>query len=65
MFCSFRAPHGAWLAALAEAGYRGAVVSEWGGHELLDPPDADPFAVTRAHLALLSELVRHRTAVTA
>jgi hypothetical protein len=60
-----RAAHGAWLAALNDAGYRGAVVSEWGGHELLDSVDADPLTVTRAHLAVLSELAGHRTAVTA
>ena len=45
---SVRTPHGAWLSALAGAGYRGAVVSEWGGHELLDRADADALAVTRA-----------------
>jgi hypothetical protein len=52
-----RATHGAWLAALSDAGYRGAVVSEWGGHELLGSTDADPIAVTRAHHAVLAELV--------
>ncbi|MFG1681197.1 hypothetical protein ACGFNP_13610 [Nonomuraea sp. NPDC049269] len=62
---TIRATHGAWLAALTDAGYRGAVVSEWGGHELLDSADADPLAVTRAHLAVLSELADHPTAVTA
>ena len=53
---SVRAPHGAWLTALAAAGYTGAVVSEWGGHELLDRADADALAVTQAHLNLLREL---------
>jgi sugar phosphate isomerase/epimerase len=53
---SVRAPHGAWLSALAAAGYSGAVVSEWGGHELLARADADPLAITRTHLALLAEL---------
>jgi len=61
---SVRAPHGAWLSALAEAGYSGAVVSEWGGHELLDSADAEPLSITRTHLELLSELAG-RTAVTA
>jgi hypothetical protein len=51
-----REPHGAWISALDSAGYAGAVVSEWGGHELLDRADADAFAVTRAHLELLREL---------
>ena len=58
-----REPHGAWLDALDAAGYRGAVVSEWGGHEMLDRAEADALTVTRAHLDLLSELVR--TEVTA
>ena len=62
---SVREPHGAWLAALESAGYAGAVVSEWGGHELLDRADADALAVTRHHLDLLRELVGERTAVTA
>ena len=62
---SVRAPHGDWLSALDGAGYRGAVVSEWGGHELLDRADADDLAVTRAHLDLLSGLVAERTAVSA
>jgi hypothetical protein len=65
---SVRAPHAAWLAALVDAGYTGAVVSEWGGHELLDRVDADALAVTRAHHNLLAELVSSldgRTAVTA
>jgi hypothetical protein len=53
---SVRAPHGAWLAALVDAGYVGAVVSEWGGHELLDRADADALTVTQAHLELLTEL---------
>jgi hypothetical protein len=60
-----RAPHAAWLAALAAGGYSGAVVSEWGGHELLGDGDADPLAVTRAHLDLLAELAGEPTAVTA
>ena len=60
---SVRAPHGAWLSALVDAGYGSAVVSEWGGHELLDRADADPLPVTRAHLDLLAEL--DRAAVTA
>lgn len=53
-----REPHGAWLAALDAAGYSGAVVSEWGGHEMLDRIDADALTVTRDHLALLAELRR-------
>jgi sugar phosphate isomerase/epimerase len=61
---SVRAPHGAWLTALIDAGYTGAVVSEWGGHELLDSADADPLTVTRTHVELLSELAG-RPAVTA
>ena len=60
-----REPHGAWLAALADAGYDGAVVSEWGGHEFLDRADADALTVTGHHLALLRELAAERTAVTA
>ncbi|MPQ99728.1 hypothetical protein GB931_17740 [Modestobacter sp. I12A-02628] len=60
-----RAPHGAWLAALTEAGYDGALLSEWGGHELLDRDDADALAVTRAHHDLLSTLLAQRTAVPA
>jgi sugar phosphate isomerase/epimerase len=60
---SVREPHGAWLAALDAAGYRGAVVSEWGGHEMLDSTEADALTVTRAHLDLLTEL--SRTEVTA
>jgi hypothetical protein len=51
-----REPHGAWLAALDAAGYRGAVVSEWGGHEMLDSTEADALTVTREHLALLAEV---------
>jgi hypothetical protein len=66
---SVRAPHTTWLTALADAGYTGAVVSEWGGHELLDRADADALAVTRAHHNRLAELVGQldsgRTAVTA
>jgi hypothetical protein len=50
---------------LKTAGYGGAVVSEWGGHELLDRADADALAVTRAHHDLLVELTGRRTAVTA
>ena len=53
---SVRAPHSAWLSALDDAGYDGAVVSEWGGHELLDSSDVDALTVTRAHLDLLGEL---------
>jgi hypothetical protein len=53
---SVREPHAAWLSALDSAGYDGAVVSEWGGHELLDSSDADALTVTRAHLDLLAEL---------
>ncbi|MEU4419608.1 hypothetical protein AB0F81_03220 [Actinoplanes sp. NPDC024001] len=48
-----REPHSAWLKALAAAGFDGAVVSEWGGHELYDRADADPVALTRAHLDVL------------
>ena len=62
---SVREPHGAWLATLAAAGYRGAVVSEWGGHEMLDRAEADALTVTRAHLALLTELAGDLTGVTA
>jgi sugar phosphate isomerase/epimerase len=51
-----REPHGAWLTALDAAGYAGAVVSEWGGHEMLDSAEADALTVTRAHLRLLGEL---------
>lgn len=51
-----REPHAAWLSALDSAEYAGAVVSEWGGHELLDRADADALIVTRAHLDLLTEL---------
>jgi sugar phosphate isomerase/epimerase len=54
---SVREPHGAWLAALDAAGYEGAVVSEWGGHEMLDRADADALTVTRAHLDLLAQLL--------
>jgi sugar phosphate isomerase/epimerase len=53
---AIREPHGAWLAALDGAGYGGAVVSEWGGHEMLDRADADALTVTRDHLSLLAEL---------
>ena len=53
---SVRAPHAAWLAALEDAGYAGAVVSEWGGHELLNRADADALTVTRGHLRLLAAL---------
>jgi hypothetical protein len=62
---SVRESHGAWLAALDRAGYAGAVVSEWGGHELLDRADADALAVTRSHLDLLLSLVGERAAGTA
>lgn len=51
---SVRASHGAWLDALRDVDYRGAVVSEWGGHELLGDAEADPVAVSRAHVALLA-----------
>jgi hypothetical protein len=51
-----REPHGAWLAALDAAGYAGAVVSEWGGHEMLDRTEADALTVTRDHLHLLADL---------
>jgi sugar phosphate isomerase/epimerase len=51
-----REPHGAWLAALDAAGYAGAVVSEWGGHEMLDRTEADALTVTRDHLRLLADL---------
>jgi hypothetical protein len=60
-----RAPHAAWLKALDAAGYAGAVVSEWGGHELLDSSDADALEVTRTHLDLLAELTNDRAPVTA
>ena len=60
-----REPHGAWIAALDDFGYHGAVVSEWGGHEMLDRADADALDLTRAHLALLGELVPQRAEVTA
>jgi hypothetical protein len=60
---SVRKPHAAWLAALDSAGYAGAVVSEWGGHELLDSSDADAVTVTRHHVHLLREIVTDRTRV--
>jgi hypothetical protein len=60
-----RGAHGAWLAALDDAGYTGAVVSEWGGHELLDRADADALTVTRAHHALLTQLAAVPAEVTA
>ena len=53
---AIREPHGAWLAALDAAGYTGAVVSEWGGHEMLDRTEADALTVTRDHRRLLAEL---------
>jgi hypothetical protein len=62
---SVREPHGAWIAALEAADYAGAVVSEWGGHELLDRADADALTVTRGHHDLLAELALRPTAVTA
>jgi hypothetical protein len=61
---SVRSPHGAWLRALDEAGYEGAVLSEWGGHELLDSADADALEVTRAHVGLLAELAGKRVEAT-
>ena len=60
-----RRSHGDWIAALDGAGYSGAVVSEWAGHELVDRADADALTITRAHLDLLSGLVTARTAVPA
>lgn len=51
-----REPYGAWFTALDAAGYTGAVVSEWGGHELLDRADVDALELTAAHVALLREL---------
>jgi hypothetical protein len=62
---SVRGPHAVWLSALESARYAGAVVSEWGGHELLDSSDADALTVTRAHLDLLAELMNDRAPVTA
>jgi hypothetical protein len=62
---SVRGPHGDWIAALDDAGYSGALVSEWGGHELVGDADADALTVTRAHLDLLTGLVATRTAVPA
>jgi hypothetical protein len=62
---SVAAPHAAWLAALDEAGYDGALLSEWGGHELLERADADALAVTTAHVAMLRQLATPRTAVPA
>jgi sugar phosphate isomerase/epimerase len=53
---AIREPHGAWLAALDAAGYAGAIVSEWGGHEMLDSTEADALTVTRDHLTLLATL---------
>jgi hypothetical protein len=55
-----REPHGAWLAALDDAGYAGAVVSEWGGHEMVDRADADAMVLTEAHVTLLAELIAER-----
>jgi hypothetical protein len=46
----------AWLAALDRADYDGAIVSEWGGHELLLESEADPVPVSAAHLGLLRSL---------
>jgi hypothetical protein len=60
-----REPHGAWLAALESVGYAGAVVSEWGGHELLDTSDVDALTITRAHIDLLTELTADGVEVTA
>ncbi|MGY1849296.1 sugar phosphate isomerase/epimerase family protein [Blastococcus sp. SYSU DS1021] len=60
-----RDPHEAWLRALSAAGYQGAVLSEWGGHELLEQGEADALAASAAHVALLAELTGARTAVTA
>lgn len=54
---SVRAPHGAWIEALVGAGYDGAIVSEWGGHEMVAPGQADALAVTTAHVAMLRELL--------
>lgn len=62
---SVRRPHGDWIVALAAAGYSGAVVSEWGGHELLDRADADALEVCRAHVSLLTELVGEAAAARA
>jgi sugar phosphate isomerase/epimerase len=61
---SVRSSHGAWLRALDDAGYEGAVLSEWGGHELLDSEDADALEVTRAHVGLLAELAGEHAGVT-
>ncbi|MGY1651108.1 sugar phosphate isomerase/epimerase family protein [Geodermatophilus sp. SYSU D01119] len=60
-----RAPTAAWVAALEAAGYTGALLSEWGGHELLLRSDADALTVTAAHVALLRGLTAARTAVPA
>jgi hypothetical protein len=60
---ALRTPFRAWLNALDDAGYSGAVVAEWGGHELLDSVDADALTVTRAHVGLLRELVAERAQV--
>ncbi|RFU18816.1 apurinic/apyrimidinic endonuclease family protein [Geodermatophilus marinus] len=60
-----RGPHGEWLRALSAVGYQGAVLSEWGGHELLERDEADAMAVSVAHVALLAELAGDRTAATA
>jgi sugar phosphate isomerase/epimerase len=46
-------PQSAVLGLLADAGYDGAVSSEWGGSAWLDASEADAFALTRDHLALL------------
>jgi hypothetical protein len=53
---AIRPSHTDWIAALDASGFEGAVVSEWGGHELLDTTDADAFEVTRAHVTMLHEI---------
>jgi len=55
---AIREPHGGWLRALDQFGYAGAVVSEWGGHEMLERGDADALTVARDHLDLLRAVSR-------
>jgi hypothetical protein len=49
--------HGAFLRMLADAGYEGAIASEWGGNDWLEIDDADAFAISQAHLSLLREIL--------
>ena len=53
---TIRESHTAWMTALAASNFQGAVVSEWGGHELLDTTDVDTFETNRRHVAMLHEI---------